>query len=188
MLQSGSPYLLTLPQAISAKKKIGKIASVYDPLKSSFGGFERHALDPTEFREQLKATFQLNLTDAELGALVIMCDKDNNRSVESAEFINEFFRLGNLEKQKFFMKHKDDRKRVQNLKIKYDQEQRDKVNELLRYTIPKTWSKKTEEGAMDKIRQAAFFHKPNNGMVNSLKVFATTEMDMGHSFEDKLYF
>lgn len=171
MLQSGSPYLLTLPQAISAKKKIGNIASVYDPLKSSFGGFERHALDPTEFREQLKATFQLSLTDAELGALVIMCDKDNNRSVDSAEFINEFFRLGKLEKQKFFFKHKDERQRLQNVQMKYDKDQRDKVDALLRYKIPKTWSKETEDRAMDKIRQAAYFHKPNSGLVNSLKGF-----------------
>ena len=95
-MTSDSPFLMTLPHAISAKNKIGKIASVYDPLKTSFQGFEGRSLKPTEFREQMRTTFQLNLTDAELGALVTMCDKDNNHEIDSVEFINELFRLGKL--------------------------------------------------------------------------------------------
>ena len=74
-LGSDNPYLLTLPQLLSAKKKLGRVAAYYDPAKTSFKGFESQALDPTEFREQLRRTFQIQLSNAELGALVVLFDK-----------------------------------------------------------------------------------------------------------------
>jgi hypothetical protein len=36
---SNNPYLLTLPQLLSAKKKIGRVAAFHDPQKNSFAGF-----------------------------------------------------------------------------------------------------------------------------------------------------
>jgi len=72
-----NPYLLTLPQLLSAKKKIGKVAATYDAHKVSTKGFDSESLNPTEFREQLRRNFELNLTDAELGAIVVLCDKVN---------------------------------------------------------------------------------------------------------------
>ena len=93
---------------------------------------------------------------------MIMCDKDNNRMVESAEFINEFFKLGKLEKDKFFAKHKNERKRLAALEAKYEAERRDRINERLRYKMKNTWSEAEEESAMSKIRHAAFSHKSGN--------------------------
>eukprot|EP01036_Dinobryon_divergens_P001823 gene1823-2394_t len=69
-----NPYLLTLPQLLSAKKKIGKVAANYNPQKDSRQGFESESLTPSEFREQLRYNFDLHLTNAELGALVVLCD------------------------------------------------------------------------------------------------------------------
>jgi Ca2+-binding EF-hand superfamily protein len=104
---SENPYLLTLPQLISAKKKIGQLAAFYDPEKCSFKGFDASALTPTEFREQLRRNFLIRLTDAELGAIVLLFDKDGDREIDSSEFINEFFRLGKQQKKKFFLEQKD---------------------------------------------------------------------------------
>ena len=70
-----NPYLLTLPQLLSAKKKIGKVAATFDANKVSLRGFDSESLNPTEFREQLRRNFELQLTDAELGAIVLLCDK-----------------------------------------------------------------------------------------------------------------
>ena len=41
----------------------------------SFNGFDSQALDPTQFREQLRRNFSINLTDSELGATILMFDK-----------------------------------------------------------------------------------------------------------------
>jgi hypothetical protein len=73
--QSQNPYLLTLPQLMTAKKKIGHLASYFDPQRMSLKGFDAEELNPTEFREQLRRTFAVELTNKELGALVMYCDK-----------------------------------------------------------------------------------------------------------------
>ena len=70
-----NPYLLTLPQLLSAKKKIAIVAANYNPLKDTRQGFESEYLTPAEFREQLRYNFNLQLTNAELGALVVLCDR-----------------------------------------------------------------------------------------------------------------
>ena len=35
-----NPYLLTLPQLISAKEKIGNVSAFYDPAQKSLRGFD----------------------------------------------------------------------------------------------------------------------------------------------------
>jgi hypothetical protein len=72
---STNPYLLTLPQLISVKKKIGQLAAFYDPSKTSLKAFDSEELNPTQFREQLRRTFGIEITNAELGAIVLYCDK-----------------------------------------------------------------------------------------------------------------
>ena len=72
---SENPYLLTLPDLLSAKRKLAVVAASYDPKKISLKGFECLSLDPTEFREQLRRNFLISVTNAELGALVVLFDK-----------------------------------------------------------------------------------------------------------------
>eukprot|EP01035_Chromulina_nebulosa_P019545 gene19545-25443_t len=62
------PYLLSLPTLISAKKKLAKVAAFYDTKgRSSLKAFfETPYMNPTEFREQLKRNFLIQLTDEEL--------------------------------------------------------------------------------------------------------------------------
>jgi hypothetical protein len=49
-----NPYLLTLPQLISAKKKLGVVAASFDPNFYSMSGFDVETLDPSQFREQVQ--------------------------------------------------------------------------------------------------------------------------------------
>jgi hypothetical protein len=70
-----NPFLLARPELISAKKKLALVSSTYDPMKTNLKGFEVYSLTPTEFREQLRQTCQIILTNEELGALVILFDK-----------------------------------------------------------------------------------------------------------------
>jgi len=153
---SENPYLLTLPQLISAKKKIGKLAAFYDPEKCSFRGFDAAALTPTEFREQLRRNFLIRLTDAELGAIVLLFDKDGDREIDSTEFINEFFRLGKQEKKKFFLQQKDDTLQKQERKARRVAEHEARFTKLVESHFPDKWTEAEERSAIAKISKVAF--------------------------------
>jgi Ca2+-binding EF-hand superfamily protein len=43
---------------------------------------------------QLRRNFSITLSDSELGATIMMFDKDGDGCVDSTEFINEYFKLG----------------------------------------------------------------------------------------------
>jgi hypothetical protein len=75
--QSGNenPFLLARPELISAKKKLALVSSTYDPMKTNLKGFEVYSMSATEFREQLRQTCQIILTNEELGALVVLFDR-----------------------------------------------------------------------------------------------------------------
>lgn len=155
-MNSNNPYLLTLPQLLSAKKKIGSVAAYYDPDKYSLNGFTSTSLMPTEFREQLKRNFRINLTDAELGALVFLFDRDGNNTVDSVEFINEFFKIGKQERNKMNLLHKEEKEQILN-KIKKNQETRD--NFFLEKAETRTaekWTDDHEKSAVQKVSRIAF--------------------------------
>ncbi|KAH8063094.1 hypothetical protein JL722_2253 [Aureococcus anophagefferens] len=62
-------------------------------------GFVGSSMPPAILREQLKHTFSLHLTKRELGALFKDVDTDGSGTVDGAEFLMHFFRLGNLEQK-----------------------------------------------------------------------------------------
>ena len=61
-------------------------------------GFTAAELDPTALKEQLRRNFDIKITPAELGAIMLMFDKDGNGSVSCAEFLHEFFKIGRATK------------------------------------------------------------------------------------------
>ena len=168
---SENPYLLTLPQLISAKKKIGKVATFYDPKKSSFKGFDSQALTPTEFREQLRRNFLVKLSDDELGAIVVLFDKDGDREIDSSEFINEFFKLGKQEKSKFYNNQKERNDIESKRKAKRMEDHEQKYIEKNKTNFPEKWTKEEEESAIRKVAKVAFTYKPMNWLGGGLKGF-----------------
>ena len=120
-----NPYLLTLPQLMTAKQKIGKVACFHDPFKTSLSAFQTEALEPTEFRELVRRTFYITLTDEELGALVTMFD-NGEKKVDCIQFITEFFRLGKQEKMKMKMQKKELDEKIEKFheKLKIERERR----------------------------------------------------------------
>lgn len=155
MAQHNNPFLLTLPELMSAKKKIGRAACFYDSLKMSMKGFDSHSLTPSEFRSQLRSNFQIDLTNAELGAIIVYFDKDGDGTVDTVEFINEFFKLGKAERLKFQMHCKDD----EATKLRHIEQQHkikaEKVARLKKTTIATTFSEEDEQRAIEKITRVA---------------------------------
>jgi hypothetical protein len=70
---------------------------------------------------QLRRNFFINLTDAELGALVVLFDRDGNGRVHSVDFIREFFRIGKQEKIKMDAAHQLGIKAVEKKKIAHQE-------------------------------------------------------------------
>lgn len=148
---------------MNAKKKIGAVAAFFDPLKHSWKAFETIALDPTQFREQLKQVFSIQLTDAELGALVFLFDKDGIGFVDTAEFINEFFKLGAIEKQRFNMDRTDKEVQVAKFKKRLAERREDSLKKYKQFTLASTWKPSDEKTSIQKIAGIAFSYDPVKG-------------------------
>ena len=76
---------------------VAKVAETYDvELEEAMGPalkvFEGH-MNPTEFKEQLRKSLNIELSLPELSALFEHCDRDKSGSIEGAEFKFEFLRL-----------------------------------------------------------------------------------------------
>ena len=151
-----NPYLLTLPQLISAKKKISHVAAFYDPTKYSLKGFDSTALDATEFREQLRRNFKINLTDAELGAIVFLFDQDGDGQVDSIEFINEFLKLGNEEKNQMRFFQQQATERAQKLRERVEKKRLAQYERLTASKVASVWTEEDETTAIQKIAKVAF--------------------------------
>lgn len=178
---------MTLPQLLSAKKKIGKVAAFHDPTKNSFAGFTgslissypyhitiyltsfhltschlgylviaAQALNPSEFREQLRRNFSITLDDAELGATIMMFDKDGDGQVDSVEFINEYFRLGKQERAKRNMYHRDREVKIEQDRRRMMAEREERFLSLLKPTVSDTWTAEEEQEAMRKVARVAY--------------------------------
>jgi len=154
-MQDTNPYLLTLPELLSAKKKISRVSAHHDPDKTSFKGLECLYLDPTEFREQLKRNFLIVLTDGELGALVTLLDADKIGKVSTTLFINEFLRLGKVAREKEFLQVRLTNDKIIEKKKLFQAKREEMQLRLIKYEIPKTWTKEEEESAQLKFGQAA---------------------------------
>jgi Ca2+-binding EF-hand superfamily protein len=159
---SDNPFLLTLPDLLSAKKKIAVVAADFDPKKTSLKGFEGHSLDPTEFREQLRRNFLISLTNAELGTLVVLFDKDEDCRVNSAVFINEFLRLGDLERKKMAEQVRENGRRAEMLKAKIQKERDEQLSRLCKYHVPKEFTPEEEKNAVQKFSKLALGHDSFN--------------------------
>lgn len=158
-----NPYLLTLPQLISAKNKVSKVAGHFDPDRYSLKGFESVGLNPTEFREQLRRNFNITLSNAELGALVYLFDADGDGLINTIEFLNEFFKLGEQEKQKQRLKQQEIVRRIENGKKKTERLRKKKAEILTASKIDQDWTEEDKTNAIRKVAKVAFSYSSAKG-------------------------
>ena len=113
-------------------------------------------MNPSEFREQLRRNFSITLDDAELGAIIMMFDKDGDGHVDSVEFINEYFRLGKQERAKRNMYHKDREIKIEEDRRRMMAEREERFLSLLKPAVSDTWSAEEEQEAMRKVARVAY--------------------------------
>ena len=150
-----NPYLQALPELLSAKQKLGDLASFNDARKLDLSGFKTDPLEPYSFRQQLEKVFHLKLSDAELGALVTLFDKNGDGLISHKEFFHDFFQLGKERRDVKMLIHKNRRKRQ-------DDQLNEMLDELLSVIAPPTsielpvsWTEEHEVSAGKKILKAA---------------------------------
>jgi hypothetical protein len=166
----------------SALEKLTEIASKYDPANPGPMGltaFQCATLSPAVFREMLRRSFHLSVTDYELASLVDMFKKEGsgNRDIVCAEFLLKFrqlglekkseLRLAQLEKSKQLLSQIGDemeaKKRIHD----------DKAEENL---VDFNFTKDDFNSALDKIRSIVSNYDPNHVAAPSLKGFVGANM------------
>lgn len=164
------PQLLALPQLISAKQKISKIAAFYENNSSSNSlkaFFDTNIMSPTEFRQQLKSNLFVSLTDEELGAMVVYLDRIGDKTVTCDEFIKQFFVLGKEYNEKLHLIHREESNRRESRYKVYLSRHDERYKRIISKNIDVNYSMKDQVSGLNKIAYSSFHYKPSS---NGLKV------------------
>lgn len=161
----------------SAYNKLKDAAIKYEkgaPGASGLNAFDGESMAPHIFREQLKLVFNMKISPPELGALMLIFDKDGDGVVNCQEFLMKFFKIGTeertrinserIEQKKAYKKRKEEEKLQKELEEKqimmgeadfdFVEEDFDKALKKLLYTCM-TADKRTLGPAGLKIFEAA---------------------------------
>jgi Ca2+-binding EF-hand superfamily protein len=85
----------------SAFAKLSEASLHYSKEKSGgLGSFDPECMPPHVFKEQCKLVFNVKLTNRELASLVAHYDKSQTGMITCKDFLYEFFRLGNDERER----------------------------------------------------------------------------------------
>jgi len=148
---------------MSAKNKLSKIAENYDPNRYSLKGFDSEKLTPTQFRQQLMRNFRINVTDEELGALIYLFDSDGEQTVDSMEFITEFFRLGKQERKKVLKEKRDKLMKIERMKQLEEEKRVRAAKASIDAQVAENWAPEDENSAIKKLTRAAFCYDSTRG-------------------------
>ena len=173
------PPEFTSEEQNSAFDKLTVGAMKYDkthPSSISLDGFNVATLQYGEFRELLKKTFNVLLTDGELAAVVSFFDKKKENCINSKEFLVYFFKLGYNERQKF--RSKILQKDREMIKMK-EKEANDKLQfrwSQKELNVDWKYTEKDLESAMNKLTEAAKDYDPLHPSAMSLSAFEALTM------------
>lgn len=118
-------YDFTAEDEKSGFEKLTEVAALYDknsPGAPSFDGFESAFLQPSEFKDVIKKTFKVLLTERELGAVVRYFDEDREGIVYCADFLQWFLKVSVTEKSKVQTSILSKRKELEESKARQDSE------------------------------------------------------------------
>ena len=162
--------LLTLPDFLSAREKLGEVASYFDNYKSTFKTFKSGILEPQEFRQHIEQILSITLSDAELGCLVTYFDTEKTGKINLIDFVVEFFRLGKVRRKL----------RTSTYKAKFDhlndaiQKKKEALLDTIRpktvIDLPDTWQSDDETNAIRKLTKAAIAYTGNRLLLEVLQL------------------
>lgn len=124
-------------------------------------GFQGSAMQPMEFRENVKQAFGVHLTKKELGALVQEVDLDKNGTIDGAEFLCYFFKLGRKTEQAIAEKNWYKWKRQALLDEIKENKRKEREAQKLGKQLS-NWSQEDQDSAVMKIKTAAAMYTRRN--------------------------
>ena len=165
-----------------AMAKMTESAKKFDPTHpSSMGleGFQGATMTPGVFREMLKRTFNMKLSNKELAALINEIDQDGDREISCQEFIRSFKRVG-FEQRSTFLSEQLDKQRSDNYEREQEHLRKIKHQEDKAETqVDFDYSDADKESAMNKMRIASFKFDKNHPSSLGLDGFDGSDLSPG---------
>eukprot|EP00611_Tribonema_gayanum_P019513 TRINITY_DN3392_c0_g2_i1.p1 TRINITY_DN3392_c0_g2~~TRINITY_DN3392_c0_g2_i1.p1 ORF type:complete len:657 (-),score=135.09 TRINITY_DN3392_c0_g2_i1:93-1979(-) len=122
----------------TALNKVAKEAAHYDRDRSiGLQNMLSGSMDVTGFNTQLRQGFGIRLSSAELGALFKVFDLDGGGTVDGAEFLNAFFKLGREERAKQLAEAERTRQRMEDKRRRFNESLQTRL--VLRSTAKVEW-------------------------------------------------
>lgn len=183
------PDTFTKNELKSAKEKMTEAAIKFDPTSpgpAGLSGFQGKSMSPAIFREMLKRTFNLLLTDGELAALITLYERDDKKNIICKDFMLKFVAVGTEERQKIRLAQIEKQRRMnEEAKARSDKLAYDLENKI---EVPVDYQYKREDfnSAMEKLRVTAANYQRGHASSPSLSGFQGGNMQPGQ-FKDMLF-
>jgi Ca2+-binding EF-hand superfamily protein len=156
-----------------AAEKLKEASVKYDrtsPTAQGLSGFECVSLNPGAFRDLLRRTFHLNLTNKEIGFIIRKYDRENAGKVLCAPFITDFLRTGIEERHKRHVSMLEkQRKAESNASAEQEKKTAAQVQEFNQEKISFDYAESDTESALEKLAKAATKYDRSRG--NALESF-----------------
>ena len=145
---------------------VAKVAETYDvELEEAMGPalkvFEGH-MNPTQFKEQLRKSLNIELSLPELSALFEHCDRDKSGSIEGAEFKFEFLRLRRQGALNAKRRLENANKRINTRMANLEAECLKRFNRELQLEVSYEYSEEDKQRALDSIARVAAHFDPSD--------------------------
>lgn len=182
-------YNFSVGDEASAFEKIHAAAEKFDPTNPGPIGlkaFKSSDMGPGVLREMIRRSFNITLTNKELGAVVKRYDTHNKNVVDGKKFVSDFCRVG-CARRDAIRKAKLEKNREFLMNTKVEQIQKLSLAEKkMEVAVDFEFSKEDFTEALGFIRNAAAHYDPNHPSAPSLKGFHGSNMKPSQ-FKDMLY-
>jgi len=151
--------VFTEAEKASAIVKLRTAARLYDkttPGAMSMRAFEVKEMAPHVFKEQLKRIFNLNVTPAEMGALVTVFDIDGDGVITCEEFSKVFINMGFKEREKELKESRARQKRDDERRKKAKEDKQAALENKQALKVSYNYTEEEQQSAMEKLLEAAW--------------------------------
>jgi len=170
---------MTPEEQSSAFQKLTKAATNYHkshPSAVGLDGFDALQLTYGEFKELVKRTFNIRLTEGELAALIAFFDSESEGFIRSKDFLLHFFKTGFTERNKV---HSESLRKDRELAKQREREAQEKLRAQwakMELDIDWNFTQSDTDSALAKVTKAAREYDANHPSAMSLSAFDGASM------------
>jgi len=175
-------YDFTAVDEARALEKLKEASTKYDrnaPGCQGLDGFECESLSPGAFRDLIRRTFGLSLTNKELGFVIRKYDKIGTGRVTCKTFINSFLKIGIVERQKHHLAQLEKQRRLDELAVvEHEQKIKEVQQGTSKLKINYDFKQSELDSAMAKLTESStFFDQSRGGTLSSFEPLSLTPVE-----------